>query len=392
MLRADTLDDAARELARKVSAAVAPREAITLTLRNLSSLSAADVTAVRRALEAELQSRGLLLVEESAPHKEIRVTLAENLGGYLWVAEIPRDAAPQVEMVSVSKPSASVAGPRPPELVLEKKLIWEQEEPILDFALLDASSGPGPGMLVLEPAKVSLYRREHDRWELRGSYPVPATKPWPRDLRGRIALRDHAFQAYLPGLDCEGDTRRTSNWKCQEGAARWPLGALDAAGFGIVPARNFFSSRAREGAGGPSKLPAFFSAAVVETLSETLWVVAGTDGRARLFGQESEAGQKRDVVEGIFLGWGSDLASVRSECGHRWQVFVTRPVDWTENDAVMPYEVVDRQAVAVGSPVVFPGPVTALWPGANFQHVIAVVRNLKTGHYEAYQLSISCGR
>ncbi|PYU36159.1 MAG: hypothetical protein DMG28_01360, partial [Acidobacteria bacterium] len=116
---ADTPDSslaaASRQLADKIAAALPPREAIFLDLRNLSSMSGLEVAEVRRTLESELQSRGLQLVPRSAaPSAEVRLTLSETPDGFLWVVEVPRAPAdaPQVEMVSLPKSRGSGTAPR----------------------------------------------------------------------------------------------------------------------------------------------------------------------------------------------------------------------------------------------------------------------------------------
>ena len=75
-----------------------------------------------------------------------------------------------------------------------------------------------------------------------------------------------------------------------------------------------------------------------------------------------------------------------------WQLLVTRPGDWTQPDAIQAFEIIERQVVAISQPVEFDGPVTALWPASDGKSVAAVVRNLKTGQYEAYRLTISCSQ
>lgn len=386
--RADALDDAARELAGKITTTIAPGEAVVLNIRNLSSLTAAEVAAVRHALEAELQSRALGLVQESAPHIEIRVTLSENFEGYLWVAEFARGETPVVAMVALARLAAAGRSRLASALVIQRELVWEQEEPILDLALLDTQGGSTPTMLVLEPAKVSVYRRETGRWDLWHWYPLPATRPWPRDLRGRISIRDHSFSAQLPGVECKGDFGKATKMECEESTAPWALvkGNEPSGEFYFVAARNFFiDGQFRSGEGG-GKLPPFFSAAAVRKNDRTYWIFMGVDGRARLYGKQSEE------PEAIFTGWGSDVAGIQTPCGSGGQVLATRPGDWTEPDTMRAYEVVDRDVVAVSPPVEFPGPVTALWPATDGSNAIAVVRNLKTERYEAYRLSFLCGR
>ncbi len=385
--QADVLDDAARELAGKITATLAPGEAVVLNLRNLSSLTAPEVAVVRHALEAKLQSRGVRLVQDSASHVEIRVTLSENFEGYLWVAEFARGETPAVAMVALARPAAAGRSRASSALVIQKELVWEQEEPILDLALLDTQDGPRSTMLVLEPAKVSVYRRETDRWELWHPYSLPATRPWPRDLRGRIFVRDHSFSAQLPGMECKGDIGKTK-MECEESTA--PLGLADgnepSEEFYFVAGRNFFTDRRFRSGEGGGKLPPFFSAAAVQKNDGAYWIFTVVDGRARLYRKQSEE------PEAIFTGWGSEVAGIQTQCGSGGQVLATRPGDWTEPDAIRAYEIVDHDVVAVSSPVEFPGPVTALWPATDGSNAIAVVRNLKTEHDEAYRLSFSCGR
>ena len=91
-------------------------------------------------------------------------------------------------------------------------------------------------------------------------------------------------------------------------------------------------------------------------------------------------------------GLGSDILMLQSDCGSGWQLLATKPGDWTVSDSVQAYEVTNNQAIAVGRAVDFDGPITALWPSASDKMAYAIVHNLKSGLYEAYWLSIACGR
>lgn len=363
--RAETLDEAARQLARKIAAALAPHEAVALSLRNLSSLTVSDVAAIRRALEAELPSRGARLAQ-SAPHREVRVTLSENPRGYLWVAEIPRPEGNRVEMISLPKPVASATRPRLPEVVLEKKLLWEQEEPILDLAFLRAKAGPI--LVVLEPVRIATYRREGDRWLIDQSYPLSRTNRGLRDKHGRLSVSREQISAALPGDACVVLLRATSVVECRRDDRNAPR-----AGDGPrTPAGEEISSGN------------YYSRATLQDNGRVLKLFAGVDGVTRLFedGPEPVA---------TFRGWGSEMDSLHTGCAGGWQVLTTRAGDWTEPDAIQLYEIHERQAVPVSPPVDLPGPVTALNSVAE-QEALAIVRNLKTGLYEAYQLFVSCGR
>jgi hypothetical protein len=91
------------------------------------------------------------------------------------------------------------------------------------------------------------------------------------------------------------------------------------------------------------------------------------------------------------LAWGSDIASVHTECGSGWQVFATQsgtgPVD-----TIRVYEVPDREPVLMSAPLEFSGAITALWAESNGNTAVAVLRDSESGKYEAYRLTINCGQ
>ncbi len=414
-----SLDAAARQLARKITAALPPREVIVLNLRNLSSLAPADAAAVRRAMEAELLARGVHMVEPFAEHVAVRVNLSENLESYVWVADFTRGETPVVAIVALSRPVAGKATVGAP-LALQKQLVWEQEEQILDLGLLDPLDVTEQRMVVLEPARIALYDRKDGQWKLRQGFAIPVVKPWPRDTRGQFYLLEADGSAAervvisLPGavcvlslwpmpeapaLDCEQSDKTAEEdermlWFDTAGAA------LVEGGADFVPSRNFYSGKLYSEDGWRAKVEPYFSTAFLSIesapyVSVNAAVHAGVDGRIRLY----EDLQKPPVV--TLSGWGSDLTSVKTGCGSAWQVLATGSGDWTKPDAIQAYEIRNHEAVGVGQPLNFPGPVTALGPAAvprfggigKLSHdAVAVVRNLQTGRYEAYQLSISCGR
>jgi hypothetical protein len=168
-------------------------------------------------------------------------------------------------------------------------------------------------------------------------------------------------------------------------AAQWPL---DVGGEPRVTARfegsrNFFTGFVTAHGEKNEKLPPFFSAAL-KAPSVTVGVFAGLDGQARLYDGELKP-------EATFSHWGSDIAAIAAGCGAPYQVLAPRSGDWTQPDAIQAFEIVEHEAVAVGQAVEFEGPVTALWPVADGKSTVAVSHNLKTGQYEAFTLSITCG-
>ena len=339
---AQTPADAARDLARRI-AGVVPKETVSLAVRNLSSLAPAQVEEARRGVEAELRAQGVRVVESGGV--AVRITASDSMRERLLVAEVPRGEERQVVMSAWPR---EAEGARGSPVRLEKKLVWEQAAPILDFAVLEGA------LLVLEPARVAVYARRNGGWEPLHSLAVAAPGPWPRDLRGRLVAQPGTFQAYLPGVTCRGVLEPAPSIACTPGETLWPLysGGTLTARAAFRPGRNFFEGPVTPVSGGRVSLPPFYSAALVDGA----WV---TDARGP---------------------WG-DVAGIEAPCG---QVLAEN------GDSVQAFELAGREPAAAGAPVDFSGTVTALWP-AGAAAVSVVARDSRTGRYAAYTLAVACG-
>ena len=71
-------------------------------------------------------------------------------------------------------------------------------------------------------------------------------------------------------------------------------------------------------------------------------------------------------------------------------MLATRAGEVSEPDAIQSWAVEDRAATPVTAPILFPGPVTALW-NSSPDSALAVVHNLASGRYEAYLVTLTCG-
>ena len=352
------MDGAAHDLARNVATAVA-HEPVALAVKNLSSLSAADTAAIRRVFEAELKTA-------APPAAEVQLTISENLTQFLLVAEIRRAGDRQVLLESWPRtPASSAAAPpdKPARDTLEKKLLWEQDQPILDAAQTAGA------MLVLDTARVLLVRGSD-----RQSAPIPTTHAWPRDTRGRLSVSDTAFTAYLPGTVCRGSTAPQLALSCQDSQDPWLLAPGAIARF--ASDRNLFPGHVDIEPGGAHDLPPFYSAAP----AGDAWIFAAADGRVHLYTHSWESA-------GAIDQWGSDIAAIQSPCGAR--TLATRPTSLTEPDAIQPYDFAAGAPSPAGPALEFSGPITALWSAGS--SAMAVSRDLQTGRYAAYSLALACG-
>ena len=129
----------------------------------------------------------------------------------------------------------------------------------------------------------------------------------------------------------------------------------------------------------------FYSGAAIPRGTYVLWMLAGVDGQVH----EADGINDQAIPR---LGWGSDLASVKTTCGSGIQVLAASNGDGTTADYVRAYEVADREPVPVSQPVELNGPVTALWSETAGTGAVVITRNLQTGKYEAVRLAITCGQ
>jgi hypothetical protein len=392
-----------QELAKKIVAVTGPG-AVAFTVDNRSSLGQRDSEIVEDGLRSAVQGLGLRFVPAEQAAAMVKITLSENVTSYVWVAEIRQGASEAaIVMVSTPRPEGSSAVRESVPLSLRRISIWTQDDPILDVAVLEENQAP-VHIAVLDPERVSLYRMENGKWQPEQSLNIAHSRPWPRDLRGRlIPGRDHLLEAYLPGVVCVTTASAPLALSCRDSDDPWPLVAagLGAGASSVFPSagastvrtvlpmkaffastRNFFTGALTPGVGKFSAAPKFYTAAMLPRDKYTLWLFAATDGQVHLIDGVSDQAAR--------LGRGSDLASVRTACGAGWQVLATGSGD--AGDSLRAYEFPDRDPVAVSAVVDFPGPVTALWTEAKGDTAIVVAKNRETGSYEAFRLALACGQ
>jgi hypothetical protein len=376
--------NAEQELARKIAAATGPG-AVALDVANRSSLSKKDADEISRGLRVQLEGLGVRAVKPEQAAATVKISLSEDLQNYVWVAEIKQGAGEfSVALVSLPRPQASTFLPEPAPMTIRKVPLWSQEERILDVAVLEETASGPSHIVVLDPEKVAIHKFIDNRWQQEQSFPVTHSGPWPRDMRGRLVLRqDHLFDIYLPGFFCQSSGVPTLALVCHGSDDPWPLSIQFPLGGFFAATRNFFTGVLSPGIGKQTSSSKFYSAAPLPRPKYTLWIFAAVDGQVHLLDGLTDQAAR--------LNWGSEVASVKTSCGSGWQVLATQPGDNT-NDSVRAYEFADRDPVAVSQAVTFGGGITALWTEGKGAMAIAIARNAERGNYEAFRLAIACGQ
>src|SRR5208283_5300352 len=140
-LCASGLGDTARQLAHKIASAAGPG-AFALEVTNRSSLDDKSVREVRSALEAQLSVEGVRVAKAEQAMGTVDVVLSESLRDYVWTAEILIGSdEKKVAIVSLPRPPTGTPFTAAMPIVLKTTLLFAQERPLLDLALVEMPGG-----------------------------------------------------------------------------------------------------------------------------------------------------------------------------------------------------------------------------------------------------------
>jgi hypothetical protein len=383
-------DQPAADLAKQIAALAGPGPA-RLSIRNDSSLPTTDVPVIRRLLERNLRTLGVLTGgNESATL--LRVTLSENLQGGLWVTEVVEGTETRVTMLPVALGTPTVAA-NGPAITLRRTLLLTEPNPVLDAQIFTANGIQR--LLVLGSDRLVSYMRNaaplvatgETGWLQDQTFAIAHARPFPRDLRGRlVAAKDHLFDAYLPGVACSGSMVVAQlAVTCQESDDPWPISSTQRAFYNAM--RNYYTGILAPGYG--MELAPFYQASDIPRVSGSAVLLNETDGRVMLI--------ENNVLKPVSGAndWGSDFAMLRSGCGSGAQVLVSGSGAAATGDNLRAWEIVGREAIAVSAPISIEGTVTAI-QGTTTQGTgdgntaTVIVRQEAPTRYEVWNASALC--
>ena len=366
LIQAQPVAEAAGQLAARISSLLPPRATASFEVQNTSSLPAGPFSSFRSALEDALKKSGIEIAAAGQPDSGVRVSISENVRCILLVAEVR--TGDRRETIFQPWTFAVHVETGRPKVTLERKPVWEQPERILDFALVNSDSE----LLVLSAGKISLYRMAEGKWALASSVGISHSRPLPRDPRGRLIVERDTFRAFLPGTSCNGVSEVPLVITCNPGNEPW---VLDSSNRG--PAVHWISDRNYLEFSGAQE--PFYSAVSLDSGGRL--VIAASDGHVRDRGNEPVAGAD---------AWGSDFTGPLQACGSNSLVIADRVGDGEASDAVQAYELTQRAVEPVSEMLSLAGTVTSLWSAGSTPEVNVVLRNTKTGNYEASRLVLAC--
>jgi len=329
--RSGTLEDSAKELARKIAATLPAGENVSCEIRNSSSLQMDQVARVEQTLKAELQDRGVLLSASSAATTSVVVTLSENLNDLVWTAEIHQGDSSHVVLVAVQRSHEDRSFPSAMPVTIRSEKFWEGPEHILDAATMNSSDG-GQVLLLLVVDGVLVTRNGTDAFP---KFLFPPVLVVLRNPAGVLTQSGNEVTAAMPQQICVFSLTPDGLSQCHPTE-------------GPSPGRVF---------------------ANLQLLSLVPPAPPNPES-------------------------GNQIQEVQSRCGSGALFLVTGPGDYTQRDFVQLFGSDFTQHRPTGKPLsnllTFPGPVMDLH--ADGTGARAVVRNLETGSYEAHRISVECGK
>ena len=203
--RADTLEDVARTLARKIAVVPQRERRFFLSWQNHSSLADEHSQTLKESFKDEFGGENLAEKQESGAHA-LQVSIEETPAFYVLIANVPTATGEATRISRFARAALPSAGTSGVQHRLLKELIWQQQEPILDAVEMGEDPNKLSSLLILGRDSLSLYRRENDRWELQDMKRIPTSEKAMRAPRGEIRFSpgsEKPDSIVLPGQSCE---------------------------------------------------------------------------------------------------------------------------------------------------------------------------------------------
>jgi hypothetical protein len=391
----------AAEMAGQMAGILGPGQE-QLTIRNLSTIPNDIIPAIRRLLEQDLKTLGVL-VSGAESANSVHLTLSENQRERLWVAEVIEGNETRVAMVQVGY-EIDRSVPAQEHIVLHKEsysfahgLSYPLYDPLDDpvLAVLESRNG----LLALRQNKIVVFFFGEVGYIEKKEFAIAERNSSPRDPHGLLlpTADGKGFTAFTVGAECigsftspENDSAHPENgWTvhCSASDDPWPIAQEDTASGSTTikafynTARNYFTGVLSPSLG--VDLPPFYTAALLPRPAEgAALLVDGIDGKVQIL----ENGALKTIAGA--RDWGSDFAVLHSDCGAGTQIVASGSGE-ASSDSLRAYELPAQEAVPSSASLAMDGTVTAFWTAPDGKSIFAVVRSA-TNEYEVDRVTASC--
>jgi hypothetical protein len=198
---ADNLEDSAKELAGKITMAVAKPGDLSCEIRNRSTLDEGDVIRIDQALKTELQGRCVRTLANGSEVANLVVTLSENIKGLVWTAEIHQAEGARILMLDVSRPAKPTASIAAFPMTVRAERIWEGPEQIIDVAFVAVPSAEQK-MVLLEPEGLIITKSTAGNSAASQNVQFPPAEALDREPTGDLKIVGNQVEATTGGRVC----------------------------------------------------------------------------------------------------------------------------------------------------------------------------------------------
>ena len=224
-VQADSGEDAARALARKVASTPSRDTRLFLSWENRAALSEESSLKLREAFVSELG--GLLAISAASNAPRLRVTLEQTPSQIVLTAIVPSGQEERIHLVAFYKSTQTANSSAGTKIRMQKELVWEQIGQILDAAEFTNETSKSNNLLILSKDKVALYKGSDSQWELLDSKILPAPEKPTRNARGEFRFsKDGSMQAMLAGKLCDLNLSDRIEMRCQDHAEKFREGTI----------------------------------------------------------------------------------------------------------------------------------------------------------------------
>jgi hypothetical protein len=176
--RSATLEDAAKELARKIATALPSQENLSCKIDNASTLKPEDVARISQLVTGEFQSEGVHVSTAGDAAVNVVITLSENWKELVWTAVIRKGDESRAVLLAVPRPAENQAASSAMPATIRSERFWEGPEHVLDVARISGTDGK-PWLALLLRDKVVIQ-------EPTGGLEIPFEPPAMRDPWGKL--------------------------------------------------------------------------------------------------------------------------------------------------------------------------------------------------------------
>lgn len=194
-----------------------------LDWQNRGALPEALSMQLRSAFLEELRGLPISSVQDSRPC-DFRVLIQRTPTRFVFAAQIAAGEAGRVLISQIPRDEVASVAVSGPGLHLQKELLWQQNDLILDALQIPESSGESRSVVVLSRDAVSLFGKESAGWKLQRSWLLADDPADQRAPRGELHLApDHAgfVRIVFPGKICEFDPGDSAPPVCQIRSEVW---------------------------------------------------------------------------------------------------------------------------------------------------------------------------